>query len=540
MSRLLKKSKKTPEDVGAVTGSSLHETPSGISSDLEKHLLPMLEQLTRGDFTPFSNEITTALEKQVDMLRENVANTVGRSQKMADELQEKTVETTKFSETLYNDALAFDAEDDIRKSNDVIQSLSNISASAEQVSSSVNAIAERTNGLSGDVETIETTTSELTSASEEIATSTEKASGISKKAVTDVELAVKQFRELESAAAEISKVTNTISEVSDQTKLLALNATIEAARAGDAGRGFAVVASEVKELALQTNDANRDIKQKIDIIQTSINTAISSISSVSTVISEVNEVVSTIAAAAHQQSLATGDISRNIGSITNGITETKSAVSESINAFDEMNNNLSTAADNSKGLTELITRFSDEQKALAAAAAASFSDMSVLESRGEDLLSELSSIAMDGKNLDLDTSSGLFRFGPKWSVLVDDMDDQHSKIFDYANDIHSQLKAGKNQGQVLPTLKELARYTAEHFAIEETMMLKHSYPKFDSQKRAHTALLDALDKTISDISEGLKINLISVVVFLTNWLKEHIRNEDIQYGHHFEENGIVV
>ncbi len=538
MSRFLKTSSKN-----TANNISNPDTPpleSIQDNDRDKHILPMLEQLTRGDFTPFRNELTTALEKQIDMLRENVANTVGRSQKMADELQARTVETTKFTETLYNDALAFDAEDDIRKSKDVINNLNIIAASAEQVSTSVNGITERTNGLSEDVKTIETTTTELTSASEEIAENTEKASSISKKAVDDVESAVAQFRELESAAAEISKVTNTISEVSDQTKLLALNATIEAARAGDAGRGFAVVASEVKELALQTNDANKGIKQKIDIIQTSISSAISSISAVSTVISEVNEVVSTIAAAAHEQSLATGDISRNIGSITNGITDTKTAVSESANAVDEMKNNLIKAADSSNSITEVITHFSSEQKALAAAAAASFSDMAVLESRGEDLLSELSSIAMDGKNLDLNTSSGLFRFGPKWSVLVDDMDDQHSKIFDYANDIHSQLKAGKNQEQVLPTLKELARYTAEHFAIEEAMMLKHSFPRFDTQKRAHTALLDVLAKTVSDISEGVQINLISVVVFLTNWLKEHILNEDIQYGHHFEENNIVV
>ena len=50
------------------------------------------------------------------------------------------------------------------------------------------------------------------------------------------------------------------------------------ARAGDA-----VVASEAKELASQTNLANADIKQKINIIPTAIGSTLSSIKNVSTI-----------------------------------------------------------------------------------------------------------------------------------------------------------------------------------------------------------------------------------------------------------------
>ena len=53
----------------------------------------------------------------------------------------------------------------------------------------------------------------------------------------------------------IGKVTETITDISNQIRLPALNATIEAARAGDAGKGFAVVAAEIKDLAKQTLDA---------------------------------------------------------------------------------------------------------------------------------------------------------------------------------------------------------------------------------------------------------------------------------------------
>jgi methyl-accepting chemotaxis protein len=95
----------------------------------------------------------------------------------------------------------------------------------------------------------------------------------------------------------IGKVTETITEISEQTNLLTMNA-IEAARAGEAGKGFAVVANEKKELTKQTPAANVDIKSQIDGMQSTTGSTIPDIVKISEIMLEINNMI----AALHRKS----------------------------------------------------------------------------------------------------------------------------------------------------------------------------------------------------------------------------------------------
>ncbi|MCK5312059.1 MAG: methyl-accepting chemotaxis protein [Desulfobacteraceae bacterium] len=204
-----------------------------------------------------------------------------------------------------------------------------VAAAAEEMSSNMNSVAAACEEAAANVNMVSASTEEINSSINEIAQNSEQSRLVTGDAVSKSGNASERVDELGQAAKEISRVTEVISDISEQTNLLALNATIEAARAGEAGKGFAVVASEIKELARQTADATKGIKERVDTIQNSTSETVVEIQSVSKVIGDVSDIVGTIAAAVEEQSVTTGGISENMNQASIGLQEVNENVSQS-------------------------------------------------------------------------------------------------------------------------------------------------------------------------------------------------------------------
>ncbi|MEK7393576.1 MAG: HAMP domain-containing methyl-accepting chemotaxis protein [Fibrobacterota bacterium] len=182
--------------------------------------------------------------------------------------------------------------------------------------------------VASNVRTVAAAAEEMSASIQEIARSAEGSRRTAGEALAITKSAVQRVEELSAASLEISRVTEVIVEIAEQTKLLALNATIEAARAGEAGRGFAVVAGEVKELAKSTSEATEDIRKRIETIQATTHSTVEDIGQVRDVMGRIEGAVSNIAAAVEEQSVTTNEIVRNVtdssrlvGGITKSITE---------------------------------------------------------------------------------------------------------------------------------------------------------------------------------------------------------------------------
>lgn len=212
---------------------------------------------------------------------------------------------------------------------DTSKRAANVATASEEMSANLNNVAAAMEQSATNTNMVASAAEEMSSTIREIAENAERARTVSSKAVNQAQNASVKMAELGSAAKKIGMVTETITEISEQTNLLALNATIEAARAGEAGKGFAVVANEIKELAKQTAAATLNIKEQIDEVQRTTELTVTEIDQISQVITGVNEIVTSIAAAVEEQTAATREIADNIAQASQGIHEVNENVSQS-------------------------------------------------------------------------------------------------------------------------------------------------------------------------------------------------------------------
>src|SRR5438309_1659729 len=210
-----------------------------------------------------------------------------------------------------------------------------VAGGAESTAATLSTIRARTDALTGRTSAAQSTATTFSKAAEKF---THSAQGIglqvrdaskladeASAAAHEASLNVDRLRE---SSAAIGNVVNLIAQIAKQTTLLALNSTIEAARAGVAGRGFAVVASEVKALAVQTQNATEEIKQKIDALQKDAAGSVDAVHRISNPIHAIRPVFENVNGAVAEQNATTSEISQNAASASHFIVSVGDSATE--------------------------------------------------------------------------------------------------------------------------------------------------------------------------------------------------------------------
>ncbi len=132
----------------------------------------------------------------------------------------------------------------------------------------------------------------------------------------------------------------------------------------------------------------------------------------------------------------------------------------------------------------------------------------------------------------------LLNWSKEYSVEVQSIDKEHQKLFDMLNELHEAMKVGKGSEIAPAVLKRLVAYTCEHFAHEESMMLRAGYPNFPKHKVEHDNLTREVSQILRDFDAGEVVLSMKLLDFLRNWLQSHIKVCDKQYSSHLQAAGI--
>lgn len=206
---------------------------------------------------------------------------------------------------------------------------------AQSTAATLHAIRERSDALTGQTSaahgtatTFSQAADKFTHSAEGIAAQVRQASDLADQASAAANDASRNVDRLRESSAAIGNVVNLISQIARQTTLLALNSTIEAARAGAAGRGFAVVATEVKALAVQTQEATQEIKQKIDALQRDAASSVDAVHRITAAIEAIRPVFENVNGAVAEQNNTTGNMAQNVATTSQFIVSVGDSASE--------------------------------------------------------------------------------------------------------------------------------------------------------------------------------------------------------------------
>ncbi len=131
----------------------------------------------------------------------------------------------------------------------------------------------------------------------------------------------------------------------------------------------------------------------------------------------------------------------------------------------------------------------------------------------------------------------IFTWNDSYSVSVAAMDNQHKKIFDLINQLHTAMSAGKGKEVINPVLDEMLNYTKTHFTAEEKVLEKYNYPGLDEQKKQHAIYIQKVAEMQEKAKNGSLTLSLEASQFLKDWLLNHILVIDKRYAEFLNEKG---
>jgi hemerythrin len=117
-----------------------------------------------------------------------------------------------------------------------------------------------------------------------------------------------------------------------------------------------------------------------------------------------------------------------------------------------------------------------------------------------------------------------------WSHALEtgyaEVDDQHHALFALVNDLNAAALVSADSNQIEYLLRRILRYAAVHFATEEDLMARSSYPDATSHISIHAAFAEQVQTLERAYADGHGGSVLDLASFMQEWLDSHIRSVD--------------
>lgn len=125
-----------------------------------------------------------------------------------------------------------------------------------------------------------------------------------------------------------------------------------------------------------------------------------------------------------------------------------------------------------------------------------------------------------------------------YSVDIQEIDEQHKCLIDIMNELYTAIANKSNRDLIGDVLDKLVDYTKVHFAVEETLMRIFHYEGYDEHKAIHDKIVERVLEFQGKFRAGDDKVGMELLMFLKDWLFDHINKVDKEYVKTFHNAGV--
>ncbi|WP_319582036.1 bacteriohemerythrin [uncultured Pseudodesulfovibrio sp.] len=434
---------------------------------------------------------------------------------------------------------------------EVRTSADNVAAGSETLSGSAEDMDQSASAQSSGVAEAMALVEDMTANIRNNADNAKRTSNVASKAAAEASEGGKSVaRAMESMHVIAEKIT-IIEEIARQTNLLALNAAIEAARAGEHGKGFAVVAAEVRQLAEKSGQAAAEIGEVsresqmiatdaskiLDKMVPDIRTTAEQLEEISASSDEQRSSADLVAQAIRQMDGVAQRNSMTSSTLASTAEELSAQVSQIQRAIGYFHTNRAHAplrAPASKLHAPAPARTSVVRQApprLQSASAPKPLSKPAPKLPAAPAPSK-PAFKPSGDRKDLVGWDDSFILGIK------KIDEQHHTLVDMVNNLYHAMQEGRGRDYLGELLEELKNYTVTHFGTEEDYFRQVGYAGAESHEKIHMELVQTVLDFEAKFKSGEATVTRELMIFLRDWLGNHIKKIDKGYVKTLHEAGI--
>jgi len=129
----------------------------------------------------------------------------------------------------------------------------------------------------------------------------------------------------------------------------------------------------------------------------------------------------------------------------------------------------------------------------------------------------------------------IMTWNESFRINIGTLDSHHEHLVQLLNTVYLEFSCNAPPENLGSVLVELLNYSRYHFTEEEKHMKLVEYPAFQNHRDEHNLFITKVTKLQKLFSRGEKNLSVETIVFLKNWITNHILVSDAAFGSYAQE-----